>query len=76
MDNGYVLLTEKEEMWAKMLIEVLNDNGVPCVSRSVLGVGFVIKTGTPERLKIYVPSEQAEHANELLRELFDANSEE
>ena len=70
MDNGYVLLIEKEEMWAKMLIEVLNDNGIPAVSRSVLGAGFVIKTGLPERLKIYVPSDKKERAAELANELF------
>lgn len=73
MDGGYEFLIEKEEMWAKMLIEVLNDNGIPCVSRSVLGAGFVIKTGLPERLRIYVPCDQKERAAELANELFCAD---
>ena len=72
MDGGYEFLIEKEEMWAKMLVEILNDNGIPCVSRSVRGAGFVIKTGLPERLKIYVPGDKIERAAELANELFGA----
>ena len=72
MDNGYVLLVEKEEMWARMLMQVLEDNNVPCAVLPVYGAGFVIKTGTQERLKVYVPSENLPQATELLQELFSA----
>ena len=43
MDKGYVLLTEKEEMWARMLMEVLGDNGIPCTSMPVHGIGLVMR---------------------------------
>ena len=32
MDNGYELLVEKEEMWAQMLMQVLQDNDIPCTA--------------------------------------------
>jgi len=70
MDNGYELLTEKEEMWARMLMEALEDNGVPCVAVPVLGAGLVVYTGARERLKVYVPGEKLEQAKALLEELF------
>ena len=72
MDNGYVLLVEKEEMWAQMLMQVLEDNNVPCAALPVYGAGFAIKTGTQERLKVYVLSENLPQATELLQELFSA----
>ena len=73
MDSGYVLLIEKEEMWARMLAEVLTDNDIHCVMRSVYGAGLVIRAGMQERIKLYVPSECAENAKELVNELFSSD---
>ena len=70
MSNGFELLTEKEAMWAKMLMEVLRDNDVPCVSIPVFGAGFVLKTGVQERLQVLVPTEFVKQARDLLDELF------
>lgn len=70
MNGEFVLLTEKESMWAEMLLEVLRDNGVPCASLPVVGAGFSMRTGTPERLRVFVPEEWLERAQELLNELF------
>ena len=70
MDNGYELLIEKEEMWARMLMEVLCDNDIPCAARSVYGAGLVIRAGMQERLEIYVPKEYFEQASELVKVLF------
>ena len=72
MTNEYVLLAEKEEMWARMLLEVLEDNHVPCTVIPVHGAGFTIKTGTQERLKVYVPTRHRSQAAELLEALFSA----
>ena len=72
MNKGYEFLIENEEMWAKMLIEVLHDNEIPAISQSVYGVGFVMRTGTQERLRVYVPSEDFEKASKLVKELFSA----
>lgn len=74
MKNGYVLLSEKEEMWAKMLMQVLEDNNVPCAAIPVYGAGFSIRTGIQERLKVYVPAENLMQATELVEELFSAES--
>lgn len=74
MRDGYVLLVEKEEMWAKMLIQVLEDNNIPCTAIPVYGAGFSIKTGTQERLKVYVPADNLPQATELVEELFSAES--
>ncbi len=71
-NDDYELLAEKESMWAKMLDEVLKDNGIPCVTVPVFGAGFTLKTGMQERLKVYVPSESKSVAEELMHELFPA----
>lgn len=68
--EGYEFLIEKEEIWARVLAEVLSDNGVPFVTRSVLGAGFVLKTGMQEIIRIFVPAEFYDKARELCDELF------
>ena len=72
MTDGYVLLAEKEEMWARMLMEVLEDNRIPCTAVPVYGAGFTLKTGTQERLRIFVPRQYLPQAAELLEALFSA----
>ena len=74
MNDGFELLVEKEEMWARMLMQVLEDNDVPCASLPVFGAGFAIKTGAKERVKVYVPAEKLPQAKALLDELFSAES--
>ncbi len=69
-DNTFVFLVQKEEMWARMLVEVLEDNNVPCATRPVLGVGFAMKMGVQDYLQIFVPPECFEQANALAEELF------
>ena len=72
MNQEYVLLTEKEEIWARMLMEVLKDNSIPCASEPVHGAGFALKTGMQDSLRIFVPSEKLVQARELLEALFSA----
>ncbi len=72
MDNTFQLLIEKEEIWARMLVEVLQDNGIPCTTRPVNGIGFTMKTGMQDSLQVFVPEEFIEKANELVDELFNA----
>lgn len=74
MNGEFVLLTEREAMWAEMLMEVLRDNEVTCTAVPVLGAGFAMQTGTPERLKVYVPAEKLAEAQELMAELFPAEA--
>lgn len=74
MENDFVILTEKEEMWAKMLMEVLGDNGVTCISKPVFGAGFAMRTGTVERLILYVARDKIPVAKELMEQLFSESS--
>lgn len=75
MNTDFKLLTEKDEMWAKMLMEVLNDNNIPCTALPVNGAGLALNAGIPERLKIYVPGENMAQAEDLLQELFTGEDE-
>ncbi len=43
--GDYTLLVEKEEIWARMLAEVLEDNGIPCAMLPVYGAGLSMKAG-------------------------------
>ena len=74
MDHDYVLLVEKEEMWAKMLMEVLEDNGIVCTSLPVMGIGLSMRVGAQDRLKVFVPGDDLQKATELLQELFSSES--
>lgn len=70
MDSEYELLCEKDAMWAETLIQVLNNNQIPCVSLPVYGAGLVMKTGMRERLKIYVMKKDKQAAEDLVQQLF------
>ena len=70
MENGFALLVEKEEMWAQLLLQVLQDHDIPCVSIPVYGAGLVVRTGMQERLRVYVPEEKMQQAADLLQQLF------
>ena len=70
---NYVFLTEKDEMWAKMLMEILKNHKIPCSAVPVHGAGVAVRAGIPEQLKIYVPESQRREAEELTEELFSNN---
>lgn len=74
MENGYELLTEKDAMWAEMLLQVLKDNAVACTALPVHGAGLTNRTGIPERLQIYVPKESIASARELMQCLFPSET--
>ena len=70
MENNFEFLTEKEEMWAQMLIEVLEDNGIVSTAMPVYGYALALKTGRGEIYRIFVPSDKMELAKDLMQELF------
>ena len=73
METSYVFLTEKEAMWAEMLMEALQKADIPAASVPVYGAGLVMRAGVQERLKIYIPLANKPQAEELLEELFPEN---
>lgn len=70
MNSDFVFLCEQEKMWAEMLMQVLTDQKIPCLSFPVYGVGLIMRTGMRERLKIYVPKEKKIQADMMVEELF------
>ena len=76
MNGDYELLTEKESMWAEMLLEVLENNGIRAVSIPVFGAAMTLRGGARERLRVYVPASDLPKARELVDELFSAEAEE
>ena len=66
----FCLLTEQEEMWAKLLMEVLENNHIPFARFPVWGAGLALKSGRAERCQVFVPFEKLEEASDLLTILF------
>lgn len=73
MAKDFVFLTEKDEMWAKVLMEVLEDNNIPHVAFPVRGMGYCVRTGNGEHYKIHVPEEYLSAATDLVEQLFSGN---
>ncbi len=71
--GDYTLLVEKEEIWARMLAEVLKDNGIPCAMLPIYGAGLSMKAGMQDWLKVFVPKEHLETAKDLVDELFSGS---
>lgn len=72
MNQEYVLLLDKEEMWARMLTQLLDDNGIPYVTVLVYGTGMVLKTVTQERLRVFVDRKNFLQVSDLAEALFSA----
>ena len=69
-------LVEMDAVWAEVLLQILKDHHIPCVSFPVHGAGLVMWTGIQERRKIYVPPEMKAEAEEILNAFFAENEEE
>lgn len=71
MDEEYELLIEKEEIWAKMYVQLLEQNGIKCMVVQVNGIGLSMKTGTQDFLRIYVLSSDIKKAKHIMEENFE-----
>lgn len=77
MPDDPCFLVEKEQIWASVLSEVLDDNGIPFFCKNVLGAGMAIKTGPMrERVRFYVKKCDIPKANDIVEELFSAGDDE
>ena len=70
MEGYFELLTEKEVMWAEVLMRVLNDHGIYATALPVYGAVLALEGGVRERLEVYVPKKELEKAKQLMKELF------
>ena len=73
--KDYCFLAAKEEMWTKMLQELLQNNHIPAVLLPTLGAGISLKSGQTEQYQIFVPYEGLELSMELLQMAFGADQE-
>lgn len=70
MKENYELLVEKEEIWAKMYIQLLEQNSINYQAIPVNGAGLSMTTGTQDYLKIYIPQQDLKKAQELINTYF------
>ena len=71
MNEDFVFLVEKEELWAKRLIEALENNKIPTVYFPVYGKALSLQAWKEEILRIYVPKEFYLQATKINEELFN-----
>ena len=71
LGEDYCYLTEKETIWAGALSDLLTQNGIPYVTKNLLGAGLAAKMGPAmERVRFYVPYAHYQDARELEQEFF------
>lgn len=69
-------LTEKDLIWAGMLTDVLTQNGIPFLTRNVMGAGLTAWGGSlRERVRVYVPWGRREEAERLVEALFSEEND-
>jgi len=73
--DDYCCLAEKEVIWADALGDILKKNGIPFVTKNMLGAGLAAKIGPAlERVRFYVPYSHYENAQALEQEFFSAGN--
>ena len=64
-------LVEKEAVWAGMLTDVLQQEGLPFLKEGALGAGVTARAGfMMESYRFYVRCEDLSRAQEIVKELF------
>lgn len=64
-------LIEKEQIWGEMLLDVLKQEGIPCIVRRTLGAGLATSIGGMlECYRFYVPFAELDRALAIADELF------
>ena len=53
-----------------MLMQILKDNGIPCIASPVFGAGLVVKNGMHDRLRVSVPADRLADAQDILEAYF------
>ena len=75
-EDDLCLLTEKKQIEADILEDVLRQNGVQCLKQSVSGVAIALYTGLyAETFRLLVPFPQWEAAQEIMNQFFSADCE-
>ena len=70
------LLTTKDAIWTGVIEELLKENGIPSMTKGLLGGGLTGLMGVGlEKYSIYVPFSALEKAQELLACINDADED-
>lgn len=70
--GDFCLLTQQPGIFARMLLDVLEQNGIEAVSQATQGATGIFSNMNMEIYRIYVPLERLDQAGELRDELFSA----
>ncbi len=74
--GDYCFLTEKELIWAAALEDLLQDNGIPFVTKNALGAGLAANLGSAmERKRFFVPYAHYTAARVLEEDFFSGEFE-
>ena len=72
--RDYCLLTKKDQMWAGMLEDVLEQNRIPFTTQSHRMAGLSLRCPVSEEVRFYVPYGWYEQALEIEKALFEADN--
>ena len=72
--GDFCLLTQQPGIFARMLLDVLEQNGIEAVSQATQGATGIFSNMNMEIYRIYVPLEHLQQAGELRDELFSPDS--
>ena len=72
--GDFCLLTQQPGMFARMLLDVLEQNGIEAVSQATQGATGIFSNMNMEIYRIYVPLERFKEAGELRDELLSPDS--
>lgn len=76
-EDDICFLTEREQMWAEMLEDVLRQNGIPYIFKNRYGRGITVTLGFgSERVSFFVKYRDLPRAREIVEELFEAPADE
>ena len=76
LDADFCMVAELIYPEAAMLEELYGDNGIPCTARSIYGAGITVKLGSNlDRIRLYVPYNRYEEAEQLKQAFFDGAAE-
>lgn len=70
MDTDFVFLTEGHAMWSDMLMQILQDNDIPCIACPVQSTHPAIYSGLPKGVNMFVPAHKKSQAEEILKGFF------
>lgn len=70
--GDFCFLDERDVIFARMLLDMLRDNGIECFHQPVMGAALAMRTAPGnERYRLYVPYEKLPEARELMEAYFN-----